>query len=255
MAVTPEEETGRGEAPAPAAAVAEGESAARALPGRGVAFEPDPRRTAGYRVARAIFEAILGVWFRPRVLGRQHIPVQGPVILAPVHRSFADFGFTAFVTPRKLFFMAKADLWRSGFLGWLLVNLGAFPVHRESADREALRRAEEVLRRGQVLVLFPEGARREGPLVSDLQEGAAFLAARTGAPIVPIGIANSDRSMPKGSRVPKPWRIDVVVGEAIPAPPPSAGGRMPRSRVHALSEQVAEAIQEVYDEARIRSGH
>ena len=81
----------------------------------------------------------------------------------------------------------------------------SFPVHRESADREALQRAEEVLKRGEVLVLFPEGTRREGPEIEDLMEGAAFLSARTGAPIVPIGIGGSDLSMPKGSAIPKPY--------------------------------------------------
>ena len=175
-----------------------------AAPGRGAVFEPDPRRTVGYRICRAIFVTIVGLWFRPKVTGRANIPADGPVILAPVHRSFADFGFSAFVTRRKLFFMAKDGLWKNRFLGWFLLTLGAFPVHRESADREALAHAEEVLRRGQLLVLFPEGMRQEGPLVGELAEGAAFLAARTGAPIVPIGIGNSDVAMPKGQRIPKP---------------------------------------------------
>ena len=108
------------------------------------------------------------------------MPETGPVILAPVHRSFADFGFAAFCTDRKLFFMTKDEMWKNKWLGKLLLSVGAFPVHRESADREALQRAEEVLRQGQVLVLFPEGTRREGPVIEDLMEGAAFLSARTG---------------------------------------------------------------------------
>jgi 1-acyl-sn-glycerol-3-phosphate acyltransferase len=225
------------------------------LAGWGVDFEPDPRRTTGYRMARGLFEFLVGTWFRPRVTGRANVPADGPVILAPMHRSFADFAFAAFITPRKLFFMTKADLWRNRFLGWLLVTLGAFPIHREATDREAMRRAEEVLRRGQVLVLFPEGYRKEGPLVQDLQEGAAFLAARTGAVLVPIGIANSDRAMPKGTRIPKPLKVDVVVGEPVPAPEKGESGRVPRRRIHATTEQLTEAIQTAYDEARIRSGH
>lgn len=219
-------------------------------PGRGVRFEPDVRRTPGYLLARLIFTTIVGLWFRPQVTGRQHVPSEGPVILAPVHRSFADFGFNAFVTRRKLFFMAKDELWKSKWLGRLLITLGVFPVHRESADREALRHAEEVLRRGQVLVLFPEGTRQEGPQVTELAEGAAFLAARTGARIVPVGIGNSDRAMPKGSRIPKPLRIRVVVGEALDPPERSGGGRVSRSRVHATTEELRERIQQVYDQAR-----
>lgn len=206
--------------------------------------------TVGYRVCRWIFQAIVGVWFRPMVTGRANVPAEGPVILAPVHRSFADFGFNAFLTDRKLFFMAKDELWEHRLLGRLLVALGAFPVHRASADREALRNAEEVLRRGQVLVLFPEGTRQEGPEVRDLLEGAAFLAARTGATVVPVGIGNSDRAMPKGSLVPKPLRIRVVAGPAMAPPARSEGGRVSRSRVHAATEELHRRIQEAYDLAR-----
>ncbi len=219
-------------------------------PGRGAVFEPDPRRTVGYRICRAIFVTIVGLWFRPSVTGRANIPADGPVILAPVHRSFADFGFSAFVTRRKLFFMAKDSLWKNRFLGWVLLTLGAFPVHRESADREALAHAEAVLLRRQLLVLFPEGMRQEGPLVGELADGAAFLAARTGASIVPIGIGNSDAAMPKGQRIPKPLRIRIVVGEPLPPPARTEGGRVSRSKVHATTEELRERIQAAYDIAR-----
>jgi len=220
-----------------------------AAPGRGAVFEPDPRRTVGYRICRAIFVTVVGLWFRPKVTGRENIPVDGPVILAPVHRSFADFGFSAFVTRRKLFFMAKDSLWKHRFLGRLLLTLGAFPVHRESADREALAHAEEVLRRGEMLVLFPEGMRQEGPVVGELLEGAAFLAARTGARIVPIGIGHSDEAMPKGRTIPKPLRITVVVGAPLPPPERTEGGRVSRSKVHATTEALRVAIQAAYDQA------
>jgi 1-acyl-sn-glycerol-3-phosphate acyltransferase len=223
-------------------------------PGRHQEFPIEPRRKLGYRAMRATFTMILRVWFRPRVVGREHVPATGPVILAPVHRSFADFGFVAFCTRRKLFFMAKDELWENKWLGRLLLYVGAFPVHRESADREALQRAEEVLRQGQCLVLFPEGTRRQGRAIEDLMEGAAFLSARTGAPIVPIGIGGSDLSMPKGSTIPKPYRIDVVIGPALPPPARTGGGRVSRSAVHAGTEDLSQKLQAVYDESRAKTG-
>jgi len=210
----------------------------------------DTRRTFWYLVARIIFRVIVGSWFRPVVRGRDHIPQQGPAILAPVHRSFADFAFSAFLTRRKLFFMAKEELWSSRAFGRLLTSLGVFPVHRDGADREALRRAQEVLDRGQLLVLFPEGTRKSGTTVGELHEGAAFLAARTGAPIVPIGIGGSDVSMPKGRHVPRPLRIRVLAGAPVPPPPRTASGRVPRSSIHATTEALRQAIQLVYDQAR-----
>jgi 1-acyl-sn-glycerol-3-phosphate acyltransferase len=223
-------------------------------PGRHQEFAIEPTRKLGYRLMRLIFTTLLRLWFRPRVTGRENVPETGPVILAPVHRSFADFGFTAFCTDRKLFFMAKDSLWKNRWLGRLLLYVGAFPVHRESADREALQRAEEVLARGQCLVLFPEGTRREGPVIENLMEGAAFLSARTGAPIVPIGIGGSDLSMPKGSAIPKPYTIAIVVGPALPAPARTGGGRVSRSAVHASTELVAGQLQTVYDEAKAKTG-
>jgi 1-acyl-sn-glycerol-3-phosphate acyltransferase len=217
-------------------------------------FEVEQRRTLLYRAERALFVSVLWAWFRPKVVGKEHVPTTGPVILAPVHRSFADFGFAAFCTRRKLFFMTKDEMWNNKWLGRLLLSVGAFPVHRESADREALARAEEVLKKGSVLVLFPEGTRREGTVVEDLMEGAAFLSARTGAPIVPIGIGGSDLAMPKGSAVPKPYTIEVVIGPAIPPPARTGGGRVSRSAVHAATEGLVPALQAVYDEARERTG-
>src|SRR5579863_10571467 len=215
-----------------------------------VPFQIDARRTISYLLARFVFTSVVGSWFRPTVTGRERVPLKGPAILAPVHRSFADFAFTAFLTRRKIFFMTKDEMWKSRPLGKLLLALGAFPVHREGADREALRRAQEVLERGELLVLFPEGTRGEGPTVGEIHEGAAFLAARTGAPIVPIGIGGSDVSMPKGQRVPKPLRITVVVGESVRAPARTEGGRVPRSSIHETTEALRRAIQSSYDEAR-----
>ena len=231
----------------------EGNLAAEA-PGRHQPFEIDPRRSPLYRLERMLFVTALWAWFRPKVVGREHIPATGPAILAPVHRSFADFGFAAFCTERKLFFMTKDEMWKNKWLGKLLLTVGAFPVHRESADREALQRAEEVLRRGELLVLFPEGTRREGVEIKDLMEGATFLSARTGAPIVPIGIGGSDLAMPKGSAVPKPYTIQVVIGPAIAAPERTASGRVSRSAVRAATEALVPRLQAVYDQAREKTG-
>ena len=229
-------------------------SSPRPAPGRHQEFAIEPTRKIRYRVMRRIFTAVLELWFRPKVVGKEHVPAAGPVILAPVHRSFADFGFTALCTRRKLFFMAKDSLWEHKALGRLLLYLGVFPVHRESADREALQRAEEILKLGQCLVLFPEGTRREGPVIEDLMEGAAFLSARTGAPIVPIGIGGSDLSMPKGNAIPKPFTIQIVIGPGIPPPARTGGGRVSRSAVHAATEGLVGKLQAVYDESKAKTG-
>jgi 1-acyl-sn-glycerol-3-phosphate acyltransferase len=219
-----------------------------ALARRASAFRIDPRRPLWYRVARFIVLGVLRLWFRPNVIGLDKVPASGPLIVAPVHRSNIDFGFAALVTRRKVFYMAKEQLWTSAAFGRLLEHLGVFPVHREGADRESVRRAEQVLKEGQVLVMFPEGSRRFGDKVEPLQEGVAFLAARTGASVVPVGISGSERAMPKGAKIPKPLKVTLFVGDPIVVEAPD-GRRVPRSEIHRLSLLLQERLQAAYDEA------
>lgn len=206
-----------------------------------------------YFSLRAVLRGLARAYWRVEVDGAERVPSQGPVIIAPVHRSFMDFVVAAQATKRKLYYMAKDDLWRSERFGRFLEAIGAFPVDREGTDRLALARAQSVLEHGDALVLFPEGTRREGQVVEDLHEGAAFLAARTGAPIVPVGIGGTADAMPKGSKMVRPVKVHVVVGEPLPAPPRSELGRVPRSQVHALTEQLRAELQRVYDEASLRA--
>ena len=121
----------------------------------------DTRFTPIYRFLRVLVRLVNRLLFRTSVEGAEQIPLEGPVIIAPVHRSFIDFFVTSEVTRRKLHYMAKDSLWRNSLLARILPAVGAFPVHRESADREALRRAQQVLDAGEVLILFPEGERRD----------------------------------------------------------------------------------------------
>ena len=221
-----------------------------AAPGRGATFVPDASRSIFYRSVRLVVWIFLKVWFRPSVAGPGRIPEQGPALIAPVHRSNLDFAFTILATDRKLFFMAKDTLWESPFVGRLLISLGAFPVHRESADRSALSHAEAVLTAGEVLVLFPEGTRRDGPVVADVLEGAGFLSARSGAPVLPVGIGGTDRAMPKGSWIPRPKKVRLYLGPLLPPPERSDRGRVPRSAIHRQTEAIQSGIQAAYDQVR-----
>jgi 1-acyl-sn-glycerol-3-phosphate acyltransferase len=209
----------------------------------------DARFTPIYRFLRLVVHALNRLLFRTTVDGADQVPAEGPVIIAPVHRSFIDFFVASEVTRRKLHYMAKDSLWGNRQLAHILPAVGAFPVHRESADRESLRRAQRVLEAGEVLILFPEGERRSGPVVGDLHEGVAFLSARTGATVVPVGIGGSASVMPKGKKIPRPRHIHLVVGTPIPPPVRSDAGRVPRSRIHQLTEALAASIQELYDQA------
>ena len=208
----------------------------------------NPDKTIAYHVVASILSGLSRVLFRPKVSGLENIPLKGPVLIAPIHRSNVDFAFTLFISPRKVFFMAKDGIFKFALLGRLLVHLGAFPVHRDAtADRDSMNSAQDVLRQGQALVLFPEGTRKEGRLVGPLHDGAMFIAARTGATVVPVGIAGSDRAMPLGARLPRPVRIRIVIG--APIAPPTSEGRISRSAITAKSEELRRGLQEAYDQA------
>lgn len=205
------------------------------------------RRTFTYRVCAGIVAGLAKLLFRPTVVGAENIPMDGPVIIAPIHRSNVDFALTLFMSKRKVFFMAKDSLFRVPLLGPLITHLGAFPVHRGSADRGSMTYSEEVLRQGHALVLFPEGTRQEGLAVAPLHDGAMFVAARTGAKVVPVGIGGSDRAMPKGAKLPHPSKIRIVVGK--PIDPASSQGRVTRSALSAKSEELRAALEDVYHQS------
>lgn len=205
-----------------------------------------------YRVARAMLLLLGRVLFRIRMSGLENVPERGPFILAPSHRSLLDIPFAAFVTHRRVCFMAKKELFANRALAWLIDAFGGFAVDRGTADRAALRAAGEVLDRGELLALFPEGTRNTGPDLGSLYDGAAFLAARKSVPIVPIGIGGSEEILPSGKSWPTFRRVAIVVGR--PISPPAMDGRARRQQVAALTGSLREELQVAFSEALVRAG-
>jgi len=156
---------------------------------------------------------VLRLWFRLRIEGEEHIPREGPAVVAPNHKSFSDAFFVALATPRQAQFMAKSELF-AGRGGWLLNRLGAFPVRRGEADEDALATARAVLDRGGLLALFPEGTRvRDPEALGRPKRGAARLALEAGAPLIPCAITGTE-ALRKGPIV-LPKRVQVAFGEPI----------------------------------------
>ena len=223
--------------------------------------KPAPRRMGGemtraqrgvFKLLRTLLEGLMRLYFRLEVRGKENIPATGPFILAPVHRSFIDTPLVSAVTPRVIRYMGKEAMWDgSRFMAFFLTAMGGFPVQRGSVDRDALRAAQEVLERGEPLVMFPEGTRREGEVVEaeDMHDGPAFVASRTQVPVIPVGVGGSARALPLGAKVPRPRKVIVVVGEPL-TPPELVNGRAPRKRVRAFTEEMRTTIQQVFDDAQ-----
>lgn len=212
---------------------------------------PTPSVRAFYAFARLLMLGLFRALWGVQIEGADHVPATGPYILAPVHRNNIDTVLTGLVRPRRPFYLAKASLWTYRPAGWLWSVLGGFPVQRDARDLEALRRCVRVLQSGEPLVVFPEGTRRSGPTLGTLEEGAAYLSLRTGAPIVPIGIGGSEDALPKGSALPRRVKINLVVGEALQ--PPKADSRIPRHEMGVLTERLRHTLQELFDQAEARS--
>ena len=213
-----------------------------------------PKRVT-WVIARALVVSIARVWFRCEVHGRENLPTSGAFIVSPNHRSNLDTPLLPVIRKAPIRFMGKASLWETNRAAdWLLTMLGGFPVDRDSADRGALRLAEDVVERGEALVMFAEGTRRDGPLVleENMFDGPSFISGRQQVPIVPIGIAGSAEAMPVGKKLIYPRKIVVVIGEPMQPPVANENGRVPRRAVKEHTDLLRERMQALFDEAKTK---
>ncbi len=206
-----------------------------------------------YKFMRGLVVFVCTSYTRTTIIGKENIPKSGAFLLAPIHRSNIDTPLAAAVTKRRLRFMGKDTIWKYGPIGWIISALGAFPVSRGTADREALRRCVAVLEAGEPLVLFPEGTRQSGPVVQPIFDGATYVAAKAGVPIIPVGIGGSERVMPKGSKMIYPRKCVVIIGPPIET---AVNGteRLPRSALKELSGNLSVELQRLFDEAQRLAG-
>ena len=207
-----------------------------------------------YVLARVVIRPLFWLLFRPRVSGRENVPLTGPVILASNHLSFIDSIAIPTLAPRKVSYLAKAEYFTgTGISGWFSRNLfsalAALPVEREThrAAQAALDTALTVLKDGGAFGIYPEGTRsRDGKLARG-KTGVAWLALTADCPVVPVGIIGTDLIQPVGARWPRLHRFTVHFGEPLTFPEfaGQAGKGKPRREVtdrimreiHALSGQ------------------
>jgi len=166
-----------------------------------------------------ILRVLLRVLGRLTSSGEGNVPATGPVIYCPNHLSDSDPP-TVFVTlPRRAWFVAKEELLTIPVVGWVLAHGHVIFIKRDSADRKALRQCEQVLRRGEPLVIFPEGRCAQQGRLLPVQPGAAMLALRTNTPIVPVGLQHTNQVLPYGKLRPRFSRNPVIVRFGSPIDP------------------------------------
>jgi 1-acyl-sn-glycerol-3-phosphate acyltransferase len=202
-----------------------------------------------YRVVHWILTNSSKLLWRVRVVGMDRVPAAGGFVLAPSHRSMMDIPLSAIVTNRRIRSMGKASLFRIPVLGTLFSWLGGFPVARDGTDRKAVRDSVAMLEGGEVLCVFPEGTRQNGPKIQPLQPGAAYLALRAGVPILPLGMAGSEEILrDHRSPIPHFGRVVITVGEPI-VPEVRTSGVVARDKVDALTQRLSDSLQALFDQA------
>jgi 1-acyl-sn-glycerol-3-phosphate acyltransferase len=159
---------------------------------------------------------------RPTVHGAHFVPDRGPVILASNHLSFVDSVVIPLVLPRQVTFLAKSEYFEgTGVSGWLrrqfFVAMGHVPVQRGHgrAAWGAVRVAQGVLASGGALAIYPEGTRSLDGRLYRGRTGVARLALLTGAPVVPVALAGTERVQPVGSKLPRPHPVTVRFGTPL----------------------------------------
>lgn len=189
--------------------------------------------------ARAFLIVFFGLVKRLKRFGAENIPATGPVLIVSNHLSNWDPPFVGTTSrPRRVYFMAKSELFKFTPLGWLIGKVGAFPVERGGADRDAIRTAREVLRRGEALVMFPEGTRSLSGNLRPFFPGAALMAFEPGVQVIPAAIWGSQHRFGP-----------VTVGFGPPVDLSSVADLPKSERATAATNLIVAAIAKLVEEA------
>lgn len=203
------------------------------------------------QVGRYIGITIFTTAYRGRAHHADRVPMTGPVILVANHAAFLDGPFVFSMAPRPVNFLVKQEAF-TGFFGSVIKNVGQIPIDRAVGDRAALTVAASVLGRGGAVGIFPEGNRGRGD-VEKVNQGAAWLALRTGAALVPVAVLGTRG---EGADV-NAWprlrsRLNLVVGPAFELNMPS--GVPGRERLRLASEQLRATLASHVRLARVENG-
>lgn len=216
-----------------------------------------------YRVLHTVLPPLLTAVYRPWTEGLEHIPKRGPAILASNHLSFLDHFFLPAYVPRPIYFLGKSDYF-SGWQRLFFENVGVLPVDRSGgeAGEASLRKGEEILARGDLLGIYPEGTRSPDGRLYRGKTGPVRLALRTGAPIIPVAMIGVWEILPPGAKRPRmSGRVGVRVGAPLDFHSRYAGREGDRFALRTATDELMYELmllsgQEYVDEyaAKVKSG-
>ncbi len=197
-----------------------------------------------YDFLRVFFRAFGVAVCQTRVFGRQHIPVDGGVLVVSNHQSHLDPILVGLACNRRLNFVARDTLFGFAPFRWLINSLDAIPIDREGTGLGGLKESLRRLKAGEMLLIFPEGTRTRDGEVGQLKPGFLALARRAKVPLMPVGLDGSFDSWPRRNVLPQPAVIHIRVGE------PLGLEKMSRLSDEELLTEVDRRIRECHRQAR-----
>lgn len=171
----------------------------------------------GYAVVRVLARLAGVVVFRIRCHGRQNIPAAGPVLICSNHQSFLDPVLVGLAFDRRLNYLARQSLFRFAPFRWLIRFLDAIPIDREGLGLSGLRESLRRIKRGEIVLIFPEGTRTADGSVLPLQSGFCALARRGNVTVLPVGLDGAYDAWPRTAKLPRGSVIHVCIGEPLKA--------------------------------------
>lgn len=187
---------------------------------------------------------VIRLWARWEVKGKENVPRKGALIVIANHMHIIDVLILAVSLGRKATFMAKEELFRSKLQGYMMYCLGCFPVHRGRIDLQAMRRAQQVLTDGGVLIIFPEGMRSKNASLQQGKQGSVSIALRSGAPILPIGIYGTEKVKGFASTLHRP-RVVFNIGRPFHLPSDENEGKSVKDKRADYTDVIMQHIAEM----------
>lgn len=193
----------------------------------------------------SIVSPVLHTYFRGRIYGAENVPKQGRLLVVSNHASDFDPPLLSCAIGRPVAYMAKEELFNVPVLKQAIKAYGAYPVKRGTADRSAMKAAMASVESGWATGVFLDGTRTADGRIADPKLGAAWIAAKTNSPLIPVSLWGTHQIFKSGSAIPRPAPITIRIGEVI-EPPKSSD----RAELEEITQRCATAIHALHDLGR-----
>jgi 1-acyl-sn-glycerol-3-phosphate acyltransferase len=198
---------------------------------------------AWYELLKRVLQLLAVLVYRVRYSGRQNIPSEGGVLVVSNHQSHLDPPLVGIGVPRRMNYVARETLFRFAPLRWLISSVDSIPIDREGIGLGGIKESLRRLKRGEMVLIFPEGTRTRDGQIGPFRPGFTALAARSGAAILPVAVEGAFQAWPRWRPWPGPSRICVHFG--VPIAPAEIAGRDERELLAEVERRVRECHAEV----------